>query len=341
MNLSFIMPHLLHTFKSEHDLVKSIDELSQKFTENRDRIQDYLSDKRLVSAYTAFYLTTNLPKLAAVLEWMPPAWLEEVRASHLIDLGAGPGTFSIAFREWLNTQAAGITQIETSPMMREQAAKLWQGMYPAEKLNQSLTIKDGGDKKFLLFGHAANEMGAKKAIDYIDAVNPSNILFIEPGTKDFFPVMLEIRDHLIKKGFNIIFPCPEPVTCPMKGTSDWCHQFIYVKQTAEIERLSQMARKDRRLLPLTVQAFTKSVIAPEAKERLVRVHGDTKFSYEWDVCLGEKIERYQIMKRSYGKKTLKQIDEVLAGAAVETQLDKELEQSKRVKLLTVNKKLIE
>jgi hypothetical protein len=152
--------------------------------------------------------------------------------------------------------------------------------------------------------------------------------------------MLEIREYLIKAGFNILFPCPEPVACPMAGSSDWCHQFVYVKQSAEIERLSQMARKDRRLLPLTVQAFTRMDLKSSASERLVRVLPETKFSLEWEVCVGEKVDHYQIMKRSYDKKTLKQLDEVLAGAAVETELDKQIEKTKRVKLLTVNKNLI-
>jgi ribosomal protein RSM22 (predicted rRNA methylase) len=339
MNFSLILPHLLHTFKSEHDLIKSIEELSQKFTENRAKITDYLSDKRLVSAYTAFYLTTNLPKLKAVLEWMPNGWLEELKKSHLIDLGAGPGTYSLAFREWLENESLGITQIETSAVMREQAAKLWQGLYPNEKMNQSLKVS-GEDKKFLLFGHSANEMGAKKAIEYIEEIGPEHILFIEPGMKDFFPVMLEIREYLIKAGYNVLFPCPEPVACPMSGTTDWCHQFVYVKQNAEIERISQMARKDRRLLPLTVQAFTRMDLKAEAKERLVRVLPETKFSLEWEVCVGKEVEHYQIMKRSYDKKTLKQLDEVLAGAAVETELDKKIEKTKRVKLLTVNKNSI-
>jgi hypothetical protein len=99
-----------------------------------------------------------------------------------------------------------------------------------------------------------------------------------------------------------------------------------------------MAKKDRRLLPLTVQAFTRSNIKTDTKERLVRVHPETKFSFEWEVCEGKTVEHHQIMKRSYDKKTLKQFDEVLAGAAVETELEKQLEKSKRVKLLTVNKK---
>ena len=71
MNLSEIMPHLLYQFKSESDLVKAIEEISLKFTKERSNIGDYLKDPRLVSAYTVFYLLTNIPKLEAVLKWLP------------------------------------------------------------------------------------------------------------------------------------------------------------------------------------------------------------------------------------------------------------------------------
>jgi ribosomal protein RSM22 (predicted rRNA methylase) len=113
-----------------------------------------LSDKRLVSAYTAFYLTTNMPKFAAVLEWMPEEWLADLKTSHLIDLGSGPGTFTMAFREWLGKEALGITQIETSALMREQAHKLWQGMYPDEKLLQALWSfgqRNGSEKSHRIY----------------------------------------------------------------------------------------------------------------------------------------------------------------------------------------------
>ena len=169
MNFSFLIPHLLHTFKSEHDLIKSIEELSQKFTENRERIQDYLSNKRLVSAYTAFYLTTNMPKLAAVLGWMPEVWLELIKSSHMIDLGAGPGTFSLAFREWVGKQTLGISQIETSPLMREQAMKIWQGLYPEEELQQSLSVKNikknKVDEKNFLLHITDNHFGLRNGED--------------------------------------------------------------------------------------------------------------------------------------------------------------------------------
>jgi hypothetical protein len=99
MNLSSILPYLLHEFKSDSDLIKAIDEISTKFTIERHKIGDYLKNPRLVSAYTAFYLLTNIPKLEAVLKWMPQDWVAELKKSDFIDLGAGPGTFSLAWKE--------------------------------------------------------------------------------------------------------------------------------------------------------------------------------------------------------------------------------------------------
>src|SRR5690606_20916328 len=113
-------------------------------------------------------------------------------------------------------------------------------------------------EKFLLFGHSANEMGAEVASQYIDKINPQHILFIEPGTKDFFPEMLKIRQYLLENGYTTLYPCPNQEACPMQGSDDWCHQFIQIKQDDEIERISQMARKDRKLLPLTVHAYSRT-----------------------------------------------------------------------------------
>jgi hypothetical protein len=332
MQLTNLLPLLLHQFKNESDLIKAIEELSLKFTQNRDRISDYLKDERLTSAYTAFYLTTNMPKLEAVLKWMPEAWTEQLKKSTFIDLGAGPGTFSLAFREWAQMPVK-VMQIETSAVMREQAKKIWDGLYP----NENLLQKPEGEV-FLFFGHSANEMGAEVALRYIKELKPDHILFIEPGTKDFFPEMLKIRDGLIKYGFNILFPCPTADECPMKNSAtDWCHQFIQVRQENDVERLSQIVRKDRRNLPLTVQAFSKTFKSDNPTSRVVRVLPETKFSYEWEGCELNHIEHYQIMKRGLSKDALARLSSTLAGAALEVELEKELEAAKRVKVKSLNK----
>lgn len=335
LTLNQILPHLIYSFKSEDELVKAIREISEKFTVNRERISDYLKDPRLVAAYTAFYLLTNIPKLEEVLKWMPENWVREIKDCDFIDLGAGPGTFSFAWK--MMGGKGDFYQIELSTLMKEQARKLWEALYP-EKLNQSSRWEWQTNRpKFLLFGHSANEMGVDVAIKYIKDINPDHILFIEPGTKEFFPKMLEIRKHLLKEEYQVLYPCPLPHECPMRNGEDWCHQFIHVRQNDEIERVSQMARKDRKLLPLTVQAYSRSFNTLNPEERLVRVFPETKFSLEWEVCHLNQLEHYQLMKRDLSKAEAKDLGSILAGEGIVTEVMKEIEQKKRVKLLKVLK----
>jgi ribosomal protein RSM22 (predicted rRNA methylase) len=327
MKLADLLPHLLYSFPHESDLLKAIEEISRKFTTEREKIGDYLKDERLVAAYTAFYLVTNIPKLSAVMKWMPEEWIKDIAKCSLIDLGAGPGTFSIAWREFFGQ--ANVLQIETSPVMRNQARKLWDGLFSPEEMKQSGTVTS---PSLLLFGHSANEMGESVALEYIRKYSPEHILFIEPGTKEFFSKMLNIRRELLKSGLHVLYPCPEETECPMLGTNDWCHQFIHVKHDPEVERLSQIMRLDRKLLPLTVQAFSKTVY-PRTKERLVRVLPETKFSFEWQVCHENRLEDYQVMKRGMEKATEKKYAELLAGESLTTELDKEVNGKKRVRPL--------
>lgn len=336
MQLHSLRPLLLHDFKSEHDLIKAIEELSLKFTQKREHITDYLTDERLTSAYTAFYLTTNMPKLEAVFRWLPDAWLEEIKHTTFIDLGAGPGTFSLAYREWIGVPAK-IVQIETSAVMRAQAGKIWEGLYPQEKL-----LRKAEGPVTLFFGHSANEMGPEVALRYIESLRPEHVIFIEPGTKDFFPKMLDMREVLLRDGFDVLFPCPRAEECPMRDSSaDWCHQFVDVQQESEVERLSQIVKKDRRSLPLIVHVFSKTFKAQNPTSRVVRVHPETKFSFEWDTCELNQIKKYQIMKRGLSKKSLDVLSRTTAGAGLEVEVEKELEKSVRVKLKRLNNSAFE
>lgn len=325
MKLAEILPHLLFQFPHESDLLKAIAEISRKFTTEREKIGDYLRDERLVSAYTAFYLMTNVPKLKAVMEWMPEDWKKDISESALIDLGAGPGTFSLAWKELFGGKE--FLQIETSDVMRKQARKLWDGLHTGVSMKQEGTL----EKSILLFGHSANEMGEHVALNYIEKFQPEHILFIEPGTKEFFAKMLNIRKALIANGWHVLYPCPGESECPMKGTENWCHQFVHVSHDPEVERLSQMMKLDRKLLPLTVQAFSKKVY-PKSEERLVRVYPETKFSFEWQVCHSNVLEDYQIMKRGMDRTTEKQLAQKLSGAEVRSTLEKDVPPKKRVKL---------
>jgi hypothetical protein len=337
MNLQTILDSLIHPFRSEHDLIAAIEELSTKFTQNRERIGDYLKDPRLVSAYTAFYLTTNVPKLEAVLKWLPQDFLDLIKTCEFVDLGAGPGTFSLAWHEWGGTGAT--YQIETSGLMREQAKKLWETMAQKPLVQMERWVAQKESSKVLLFGHSANEMGSKVSLDYIQKIAPDHIIFIEPGTKAYFPQMLDIRTQLLSSGYKVIFPCPLELECPMRHSSeDWCHQFIQVNHSPELERITQIAKRDRKLLPLIVHVYSKTYSTQNPHERIVRVLPETKFSHEWEVCHDNELEHAQVMKRNLSKSEDKLLTSILAGSSLESRVEKVLEQSKRIVPLTINNK---
>jgi hypothetical protein len=329
LTLSSLLPQLVYSFRTETELVAAIDELSENFTRHRERIGQYLRDPRLVAAYSAFYLLTNVPKLREVLRWMPSAWVAELKGATLVDLGAGPGTFSLAWRQ--EGGEGPVYQVEQSPLMREQAARLWAGFGTGPLFQGARWEWSVPNPKLLLFGHSANEMDVATAIRYIEAVDPEHVLFIEPGTREFFAKMLELRAYLLGAGHQVLYPCPLPGDCPMRGTEDWCHQFIHVRQDPEVERLSQMARRDRKLLPLSVQAFSRTFRSENPRERIVRVLP------EWEVCNDNQLRRYQLLNRGLAKPEAKALGELRAGEAVVTEVIKNTDQVTRVKLVRVVK----
>ncbi len=335
LSLSELLPHLLFQFKSESDLVRAIQELSSIFNHERHRLPEYGKDERLVSAYTAFYALTNIPKLEATLKWLNPSVVSEWSDVELVDIGAGPGTMSLAWMS-LFPETKSIYQIEQSELMKKQSAKVFQELYPQVNLRFSGNQKSG-KKRVALFGHSLNEMGVDLGMRFIRDLDPDYILFIEPGMKTVFPQMLEVRDALLKSGHSILFPCLGQGECPLKNDSnEWCHQYLHVKQNDEVERLTQLASKDRRHLPITVHLYQKGeAIRNLQGARVFRIMPESKFSYEIQVCVNEShllLQNYQVFKKHYSKKEQKQIEAIHAGDFLEVEIEKELENFQRVKV---------
>lgn len=326
MDIKDCLPHLLYQFKSEQELFEAISEVSKKFTVNRENISDYLQDERLVSAYTIYYLLTNIPKFQGILEWLPESFVKTLKYCTFIDMGAGPGTYSFAFKTWSKSERK-IYQVELSEFMKKQARLLWNGFFAESQLIQNIPHNILGPS-VMFFGHSANEMEINTTLRYIEKVNPTHIIFLEPGTKDFFKKMLVIRNKLLTAEWNQVYPCSSNESCPMEGKDDWCHQYLHHVHSDELERVGQIVGINRRFMAMTLQIFSRDDSFSTKQSKIVQIKTETKFSYEWVICTDNELFDVQVMKRAMSKSELKRLSSLCAGELINYQVDRTLEDKK-------------
>lgn len=338
-NLSYseIAPYLLHQFKNESQLLKNVAQMGKLFNHYRENLNEYREDKELIAAYCAYYLTTNYPKLFGVLEMVADK-IELSDFDRVIDVGTGPGTFLLALAELVDEKVK-LEGIDVSDMMLDQASSILKGLRPQKNVELYKGVpKESEGKTLLLFTHSLNEMTSEQAVEYVKESKPEAIMLIEPGTKEAFAKCLKLREWVISEGYNVSYPCFTNSACPLNLEEDWCHQFISVEHSDDVERMTQKLHRNRRLLPLTVQIYSKEAKAKKENARLIRVKKPTKHSVEWELCQEDSgnnmVFNAEIPKRGMSKKETKEIEAVMSGVEVEFEVQKEFEEKKRIKLLS-------
>lgn len=329
INLENLRPHLLYQFKSEHELEKSIEKVGHIFNHMRENLDKYSSDEKLISAYVAYYLATNYPKLASVLS-MVDIKLEDYET--IVDIGTGPGTFLFAAHA-LNPSIE-LVGIDKSDLMLTQAMKLMKGLgVNSPSSFGTKLISQKREKTLFLFSHSLNEMSESEIDKYIKEIGDQDILVIEPGTKEVYQKLMIFREKMIGLDYHIHFPCSSNASCNMDAEHDWCHQYIMVKHSEDVERMTQKLHRNRRLLPLVVHYYSKKIRKTATRATLVRVFKPTKHSFEWEVCMPDhSLIRLEIPIKKYAKKEQKQILNITAGAKVEFEVLKELKDRLRVEV---------
>ncbi len=335
LSLSEISPFLLSSLK-EHELIALLKDISSGFTSERERIGEYVSERERVSAYCSYYLPTNIPKLSFLLRQLKPEVLAKLEGLPLIDIGCGPGTYSVG---WLShfKKTQSIHLIDQSALMLEQARALIEGLGLAPEVatyTPGLPSIKGG---VMLFGNSLNEMGIKRGLEYIDKGEPEFVILIEPGTKQSFSQVLPMREELIARGMHPLYPCATTAACPFKGLDDWCHQVLRLTHDPEIERLSQLIGLDRKVMPFIAHIYQRGALGSEREAHFLRFLTETKFSFMWQVCQRDEkgelhLEKFEMMKRDYPKKVVKQLQHASVGESFNFQVVKRLETHVRVRL---------
>ncbi len=345
LTLTHLRPHLLSPDLSEAQCLRLIKEMNQAFTSKREAINNYVLSPDFVSAYSLLYLTTNFPKLNFLLDQLNHELVKQFESCDFIDYGCGPGTYSLAWLQRFTQFAGNIHCIDQSPLMIEQAKKFIAALHPqysgAHYTNryQVMNKADRQRPLVLFFGHSLNELGRTAALKLIKEIDPDFVLFIEPGTKDFFADALFYRQELLSQAFSINYPCLSQSACPMLSRpDDWCHQVLQLTHPPDVERLCQMASLDRRHLPLIAFCFSKSAPSQVViSARYLQMVEENKFCFILAVCqeeAGQLIYRhFELLKRYLDNKSVKALRALSIGSTLEFECEKILTQDKwRVKI---------
>lgn len=325
---------LLNPGLSESEIVQLIKSIHKSFTTNREEIEEYVVSSDLVSAYTMFYLPTNILKLSFVLNQLNQEFIQNIKNTTIIDIGSGPGTYALGFLDYFKSEFRGpLILVDKSEFMIKQAAKLINHFFPKFKdiyyQNNLNSLKTSGDLT-LFFGNSLNEIGLEKALDLINKLKPKFLFFIEPGTKDFFKIALKIRNEMSRGGYSVLYPCPSlKDKCPLEGKDDWCHQILRTTHDPSIERLSQLLKKDRRSMPFISHIYClNKKLESNFSARIIRILPETKFAFVWEVCLEEdekiQIKQFEVPKKLLSKNLSKSLKNCSVGINFKFELIKKI-----------------
>jgi ribosomal protein RSM22 (predicted rRNA methylase) len=333
-DFEIIKPTLIYQFKNEHDLLLACEDIHRCFIERSEMISEYFQHAKYVAAYAALYFPTNAPKLNFLFSQLPTEYLDFLKGQNCLDFGCGPGTFSFLLASF----GLKVKAFDHSSLMIEQAQRL-KPLFKHLKLEDHLQFQNTQPKKekgVLFLGHILNELNLNQMIELVSTYEGSEIILIEPGTKQSFEQVMVLREWLLNHGYKILYPCPLPSDCPVQKRGDWCHQLVHAAHNPAIERWLQILKLNRRQMPMVAQVYSREFTKTPAYPYNLRLLRETKHSFELELCeniLQElKIQRIEISKKTLSKETKQMMKSFDWGQRIDYELEKEFKDFKRVKL---------
>jgi ribosomal protein RSM22 (predicted rRNA methylase) len=179
-------------------------------------------------AYALVRMPATFAATAAALAQLQ-ARLPDFAPASLLDIGAGPGTASLAAAERF-PGLAGITQIDSNPGLRDFAATLARDLPRhagtrriAGDGRAALAAAEGAD--LVIAAYVMAELPVAGIAAFATALwqrTHQALLLVEPGTPEGYARILAARGALLAGGAAIVAPCPHAAPCPLQPP-DWCH----------------------------------------------------------------------------------------------------------------------
>lgn len=203
-----------------HKLAGAIHELSTHYTQNEGHLTPWDSIST-GAAYFTYFFPLNLLR-AKSLELEARRWNFFDGITDVVDFGAGLGSASMALDQAGHN--FNYHFIEQSPVPKEWGRVSPLSFYKNVQWLDSLEKPKITKSTLSVFSYSLVELA-----------HPPEWLFdcealfiIEPSTQTAGRKLLELRQQLINKGFQIWAPCLHQLACPLltQSKTDWCHHRV-------------------------------------------------------------------------------------------------------------------
>lgn len=249
-------------------------------------------------AGVAAYLLMRLPATYAAAHSVLSALKAhggDLRPESCLDLGAGPGSASLAARTVFPTLSR-FSLVERLAPMREAARELLpEAEFPATDWAAAESFPE---HDLVISAYALGELGEKfrqAALARAWRATRMALVLIEPGSPAGFAVIRQARQWLLEAGAHLAAPCPGEGACPMPE-DDWCHFAARLERSSLLRRMKEakLSYEDEKFsyvaagrAPAMRRAAARIVRRPEHAPGLVRLV----------LCDGSRIREEKVTRR--------------------------------------------
>lgn len=259
------------------------------------------------------FIRTEEDRLTYVLSRMPATFaavtyclersnfLESCQS--VLDAGSGPGTASWAAKA-LGCEGP-FTLLERDRGLIELGKKLaLEGLNNAKWIPADLTaLPDIEEHDLVICSYALGEIPVDeraKLIDWLWGKSKKALLIVEPGSKEGFGVIREVRASLLQKGAFLAGPCPHALECPMPK-EDWCHFSVRLERS-NVHRLLKSGSLSYEDEKFSYVLTARLPVAYEGKSRIVGYPEKHSGHLSLKLCTSEGTLVKEIISRKDGEK---------------------------------------
>lgn len=211
--------------------------LSEHYAQGRSSALD---DAVVHAAYLGARFPATFAAVSATLGMLPSSRLDDVQS--VLDLGAGPGTASLAASSRC-PRLARVVQVDRSVALLALASRLATASAVAPPLAITQVVADvsrgaGGatwpHADLVVASYVLAELAPPQQASVVDDLLRATgqlLVIVEPGTPAGFARIHAARRRCLALGLLVTVPCSHAGVCPMHASGDWCHFAVRVPRS--------------------------------------------------------------------------------------------------------------